>query len=57
MRGVCSAGFAITPLPAAKAAAIWPVKIAKGKFHGEMHANTPHGARPSASPWRSASLA
>ena len=39
--GVCSAGLAATALPAASAAAIWPVKIASGKFHGEMAANTP----------------
>ena len=39
--GVCSAGFAITALPAASAAATWPVKIASGKFHGLMQANTP----------------
>ena len=32
--GVCSAGLATTALPAASAAAIWPVKIASGKFHG-----------------------
>jgi hypothetical protein len=32
--GVCSAGLAMTALPAASAAAIWPVKIASGKFHG-----------------------
>jgi hypothetical protein len=39
--GVCSAGFASTALPAASAAAIWPVKIASGKFHGLMQAKTP----------------
>ncbi len=39
--GVCSAGLATTVLPAASAAAICPVKIAIGKFHGEMHANGP----------------
>ncbi len=37
----CSAGLATTALPAASAAAICPVKIASGKFHGEMQANTP----------------
>ena len=31
----------MTALPAASAALTWPVKIASGKFHGEMHANTP----------------
>jgi len=39
--GVCSAGLASTGLPAASAAAIWPVKIASGKFHGDMQANGP----------------
>jgi hypothetical protein len=39
--GVCSAGLASTALPAASAAATWPVKIASGKFHGLMQANTP----------------
>jgi hypothetical protein len=32
--GVCSAGLASTALPAASAAAIWPVKMASGKFQG-----------------------
>ena len=41
IRLVCSAGLAITVLPAASAAATWPRKIASGKFHGEMHTNTP----------------
>ena len=49
MRGVCSAGFAITVLPAASAAATWPVKMASGKFHGLMQANTPR-------PWSRSSL-
>ena len=40
-RLVCSAGLAITLLPAASAAATWPMKIASGKFHGLMHTNTP----------------
>ena len=39
--GVCSAGLASTGLPAASAAATWPVKIASGKFHGLMQANGP----------------
>ena len=39
--GVCSAGLATTALPAASAAATCPVKIAIGKFHGLMQANTP----------------
>ena len=41
MSGVCSAGFATTALPAASAPATCPVKIASGKFQGEMQANTP----------------
>ena len=39
--GVCSAGLATTVLPAASAAAIWPTKMASGKFHGLMQTNTP----------------
>jgi hypothetical protein len=39
--GVCSAGLASTVLPATSAAAIWPTKIASGKFHGLMQTNTP----------------
>ncbi len=41
MSGVCSAGLAMTALPAASAAATWPRKIASGKFHGEMQTKTP----------------
>ena len=41
MSGVCSAGLATTALPAASAPAIWPVKIASGKFHGLMQTKTP----------------
>ena len=41
INGVCSAGFASTALPAASAAAIWPVKMANGKFQGLMQQNTP----------------
>ena len=47
--GVCSAGLAIAALPAASAAATGPMKIASGKFHGLMQANTPR-------PWRRSSL-
>ena len=47
-RGVSSAGLASTGLPAASAAATWPVKIASGKFQGLMHTTGPSGA------WRSA---
>ena len=32
--GVCSAGLATTLLPATSAAAIWPMKMASGKFQG-----------------------
>ena len=46
--GVCSAGLASTALPAASAAAIWPVKMASGKFHGLMQAKTP---RPCSDSW------
>ena len=52
--GVCSAGLATTQFPAASAAAIWPMKIASGKFQGEMQIKTPrpyagagHWLRPS----------
>ena len=34
-------GLGETALPAASAAAIWPVKMASGKFHGEMQAKAP----------------
>ena len=47
--GVCSAGLAMAALPAASAAATGPMKIASGKFHGQMQANTPR-------PWRRSSL-
>ena len=46
MAGVCGAGLATTVLPATKAAATWPKKIASGKFHGAIAIHTP---RPS---WR-----
>ena len=45
MRGVCSAGFASTVLPASRAAETWPMKIASGKFQGLMHTNTPRPCR------------
>ena len=41
--GVSSAGLASTGLPATSAAAIWPVKIASGKFHGLMQTMGPSG--------------
>ena len=41
MAGVWAAGLAITVLPAARAAAIWPTKMANGKFQGLMQRNTP----------------
>ena len=40
---VCSEGLEITVLPAAKAAAICPTVIARGKFHGLMHKTVPFG--------------
>ncbi|SAI07272.1 Uncharacterised protein [Bordetella trematum] len=42
-RLVCSAGLASTVLPAASAAATWPVKIASGKFQGLMQVTGPSG--------------
>ena len=41
IRGVCSAGFATTVFPAASAAVTWPMKIASGKFQGEIATNGP----------------
>ena len=41
MSGVSSAGLASTGLPATKAAATWPVKMASGKFHGLMQTTGP----------------
>ena len=43
--GVCSAGLATTQFPATSAAAIWPMKIASGKFQGEMQIKTPRPCR------------
>ncbi|CFE03023.1 Uncharacterised protein [Bordetella pertussis] len=51
---VCSAGLASTVLPAASAAATWPVKMASGKFHGLMHSTWPSGRWVSLSNSRSA---
>ena len=48
--GVGSAGLAMTAFPAISAAAIWPVKIASGKFQGLIAATMPRGAPASASP-------
>ena len=39
--GVCSAGLARTAFPAPRQAATWPVKIASGKFQGEIATMTP----------------
>ena len=47
MIGVGSAGFAITPLPADRAAEICPVKIARGKFQGEMQLMMPRSGHSS----------
>ena len=44
--GVCSAGLAMTELPVTSAAAIWPVKMASGKFHGEMQTMAPRACVP-----------
>ena len=44
IREVCSAGLAITAFPAARLAATCPVKIAKGKFQGEIQRTFPRGA-------------
>ena len=41
--GVCSAGLASTVLPAARAAATCPQKMASGKFQGLMASTTPSG--------------
>ena len=38
---VCSAGLAITVLPASKAETICPIKIAIGKFQGLIEKMTP----------------
>ena len=43
INGVCSAGLAMTVLPATKAAATCPVKIASGKFQGLIHKIVPSG--------------
>ena len=44
MTGDCSAGFITTVLPVTSAAAVMPVRIASGKFHGAMTAATPRGS-------------
>src|SRR5262249_12839585 len=43
MMGDCSAGFITTVLPATRAAAVIPVRIASGKFQGAMTTATPRG--------------
>ena len=55
--GVCSAGLASTGLPATSAAAIWPVKIASGKFHGLMQTTGPSGTCVATAKSRRASAA
>ena len=42
--GDCSAGLRTTALPVARPAAVIPIGIAIGKFHGAMTATTPRGA-------------
>ena len=44
MIGACSAGFMSTQLPVTSAAAVMPVRIARGKFHGAMTAARPRGS-------------
>ncbi len=44
MTGDCSAGFISAQLPVASAAAVMPVRIASGKFHGAMIAAMPRGS-------------
>ena len=41
--GVLSAGFTMTVLPVTIAAAVMPVQMASGKFHGLMTTATPRG--------------
>jgi len=57
IKGVCSAGFAKTALPAARAAVIWPVKMASGKFQGDMQTKGPRPTRPPSASSRRASTA
>ena len=42
--GACSAGLRTTALPVARPAAVMPIGIAIGKFHGAITATTPRGA-------------
>ncbi len=44
MEGVCSAGFKMTQLPAAKAGGTFQDSINKGKFQGIIWATTPSGS-------------
>ena len=44
MIGDCSAGFISAQLPVTSAAAVMPVRIASGKFHGAMIAAMPRGS-------------
>ena len=44
MTGDCSAGFISAQLPVTRAAAVMPVRIASGKFHGAMMAAMPRGS-------------
>ena len=46
IRQVCSAHLATTVLPQASAAVICPVKIASGKFQGEIQSTIPRGLIP-----------
>ena len=46
VRGVYSAGFRTTVLPAASAGATFQASISSGKFHGMIWPQTPKGAWP-----------
>ena len=53
VRGVYSAGFRMTVLPAAKAGATFQASISSGKFHGIIAPQTPKGCIPGCSEARS----
>ncbi len=46
VKGVNSAGFSTTVLPAASAGAIFQASISSGKFHGMIWPQTPTGTWP-----------
>ena len=45
VKGVSSAGFSTTVLPAARAGPIFQEAMARGKFHGVINPTTPSGSR------------